>query len=141
MRNIINLNKDWRFIHEDKGLPDKLPVEWDKIDLPHSWNSVDGHDGNGNYDRGRYWYAKTFKMPGQPLAGGRVFVEILAAGQQATVYVNGQEAVYHEGGYSIFRKDITDMCKKDEENLLVVACDNSYKDSVYPQSADFTFYG
>lgn len=141
MRNIINLNQGWRFIQEDRGLPDSLPMDWDKVDLPHSWNAVDGHDGNGNYDRGRYWYAKTFKMPGQPLAGGRVFVEILAAGQQATVYVNGQEAVYHEGGYSIFRKDITDMCKKDEENLLVVACDNSYKDSVYPQSADFTFYG
>lgn len=141
MRNIINLNQGWRFIQEDRGLPDSLPMDWDKVDLPHSWNAVDGHDGNGSYDRGRYWYAKTFKMPGQPLAGGKVFIEILAAGQQATVYVNGQEAVYHEGGYSVFRKDITDMCKKDEENLLVIACDNSHKDSVYPQSADFTFYG
>lgn len=141
MRNIINLNQDWRFIQEDKGLPESLPLDWESVDLPHSWNAIDGHDGNGSYDRGKYWYAKTFKTPKQPLAGGRVFVEILAAGQQATVYVNGQEAVYHEGGYSIFRADITDMCKKDEENLLVVACDNSHKDSVYPQSADFTFYG
>ncbi len=141
MRNIINLNQGWRFIQEDKGLPESLPLDWENVDLPHSWNAIDGHDGNGSYDRGKYWYAKTFKTPKQPLAGGRVFVEILAAGQQATVYVNGQEAVYHEGGYSIFRADITDMCKKDEENLLVVACDNSHKDSVYPQSADFTFYG
>lgn len=141
MRNIINLNQGWRFIQEDKGLPESLPLDWESVDLPHSWNAIDGHDGNGSYDRGKYWYAKTFKTPKQPLAGGRVFVEILAAGQQATVYVNGQEAVYHEGGYSIFRADITDMCKKDEENLLVVACDNSHKDSVYPQSADFTFYG
>lgn len=141
MRNIINLNQGWRFIQEDKGLPESLPLDWESVDLPHSWNAIDGHDGNGSYDRGKYWYAKTFKTPKQPLAGGRIFVEILAAGQQATVYVNGQEAVYHEGGYSIFRADITDMCKKDEENLLVVACDNSHKDSVYPQSADFTFYG
>ena len=141
MRNVIDLNQDWRFIQKDAGLPESFPADWEKINLPHSWNAVDGHDGNGSYDRGKYWYAKTFKTPSQPLKGGRVYVEILAAGQQATVYVNGREVVYHEGGYSIFRADITDLCKESEENLLVVACSNEYKDSVYPQSADFTFYG
>lgn len=147
MRNVINLNQDWRFIKEDTGLPERFPDNWQRVDLPHSWNAVDGHDGNGSYDRGKYWYAKRFKTPMQPLKGGRVYVEILAAGQQAAVYVNGKEAVYHEGGYSAFRADITDLCKEnkgnkeDEENLLVVACSNEYKDSVYPQSADFTFYG
>lgn len=141
MRNVIDLNRDWRFIQKDAGLPESFPADWEKINLPHSWNAVDGHDGNGSYDRGKYWYAKTFKTPSQPLKGGRVYVEILAAGQQATVYVNGKEVVYHEGGYSIFRADITDLCKESEENLLVVACSNEYKDSVYPQSADFTFYG
>lgn len=141
MRNIINLNKEWAFIQQDAGLPETMPTDWQCVNLPHTWNAVDGHDGNGKYDRGRYWYAKTFETPKQPLAGGRVFVEILAAGQQATVYVNGQEAVYHEGGYSIFRADVTELCKEDGENLLVVACSNELKDSVYPQSADFTFYG
>ena len=57
------------------------------------------------------------------------------------MYVNGTKVTYHEGGYSIFRADVTDLCKEDEENLLVIACSNEYKDSVYPQSADFTFYG
>lgn len=80
-------------------------------------------------------------MPGQPLGGGRLYVEVLAAGQQAAVYVNGTEAVAHEGGYSIFRADITDLCRKESENLLVIACSNEDKNSVYPQSADFTFYG
>ncbi len=141
MRNIINLNKDWRFIQKNVGLPESFPQDWQKIDLPHTWNAIDGHDGNGGYDRGTYWYAKQFVTPKQPLAGGRVYVEILAAGQQATVYVNGTEVTYHEGGYSAFRADITDLCKEEGENLLVVACSNEYKDSVYPQSADFTFYG
>ena len=53
----------------------------------------------------------------------------------------GKEAVYHEGGYSIFRADVTDLCRTDADNLLVINCSNEYKDSVYPQSADFTFYG
>lgn len=68
------------------------------MDLPHTWNAVDGMGGNGSYYQGRYWYARTFKAPKQPLPGGRVYVEVLATGQQAPVYVNGKEAVYHEGG-------------------------------------------
>lgn len=141
MRNIINLNDDWKFIQENIGLPTAFPENWATVQLPHTWNAIDGNDGNGAYDRGSYWYAKTFETPKQPLSGGKVFVEILAAGQQATVYVNGKEVTYHEGGYSIFRADITDLCKEDGENLLVINCSNEYKDSVYPQQADFTFYG
>lgn len=141
MRNVINLNHRWKFIQQDVGLPALFPCEWTTVDLPHTWNAVDGQDGNGSYDRGKYWYAKGFETPKQPLAGGRVFVEILAAAQQATVYVNGTEVTYHEGGYSIFRADITELCKEEGENLLVIACSNEMKSSVYPQSADFTFYG
>ena len=141
MRNVISLNQDWKFIQQDAGLPETLPADWQTVQLPHTWNAIDGQDGNGSYDRGRYWYAKTFETPKQPLPGGKVFVEILAAGQQATVYVNGTEVTYHEGGYSTFRGDITSLCKEEGENLLVIACSNEYKDSVYPQSADFTFYG
>ena len=141
MRNVIGLNEDWRFVREDAGLTEELPLEWPVVSLPHTWNAVDGHDGKGNYYRGKCWYAKSFQTPKQPLPGGRVYVEILAAGQQATVYVNGTEVTYHEGGYSIFRADITDQCKEDGDNLLVVACNNENKSSVYPQAADFTFYG
>ena len=145
MRNVINLNRGWKFIREDVGSPGSLPEDWKKdwqnVDLPHTWNVVDGHDGNGDYYRGRCWYAKSFVTPKQPLPGGRVYVEVLAAGQQATVYVNGKEAVYHEGGYSAFRADITDLCAENDDNLLAIVCDNSTKSNVYPQSADFTFYG
>lgn len=141
MRKIINMNENWRFIQKDAGLPDRLPKEWELVDLPHTWNAVDGHDGNGSYDRGCYWYAREFETPEQPLSGGRVFVDIPAAGQQATVYVNGKGVCYHEGGYSAFRADITDACRKDDKNLLVIACSNEKKSNVYPQSADFTFYG
>ena len=141
MRNIIHLNNGWRFIREDAGLPETLPEEWEEVELPHCWNAVDGQDGNGAYYRGRCWYARNFQTPVQPLGNGRVYVEVLAAGQQASVYVNGKEAVYHEGGYSTFRADITGLCRDGQENLLVIACSNEEKSSVYPQSADFTFYG
>ncbi|MBR4027058.1 MAG: beta-galactosidase [Lachnospiraceae bacterium] len=141
MRDIINLNQNWKFIQENVGLPTAFPEDWQTVQLPHTWNAVDGNDGNGSYDRGNYWYAKSFTTPKQPLAGGRVFVEILAANSEATVYVNGQKVIYHEGGYSTFRADITDYCKEDGDNLLVVECNNEANDRVYPQNADFTFYG
>lgn len=141
MRNIINLNEDWKFIQEDAGLPAAFPTDWQNVSLPHSWNAVDGHDGVGGYSRGTCWYAKSFVSPVQPLEGGRLYLEIPAAGQQAVVYVNGKEVVRHEGGYSAFRADITEECREEGENLLCISCSNEYKDSVYPQSADFTFYG
>lgn len=141
MRNVINLNQNWKFIQEDVGLPKALPLYWQKVDLPHTWNAIDGHDGNGSYFRGQCWYAKTFETPSQPFGGQRVYVEIPAAGQQAAVYVNGTKVIYHEGGYSTFRADITDLCKDNGDNLLVIACSNEEKSNVYPQTADFTFYG
>ena len=63
MRNIINLNQGWMFKQENVGLPETMPTYWLKVDLPHTWNAVDGNDGNGAYDRGSYWYAKTFATP------------------------------------------------------------------------------
>ncbi len=141
MRNVINLNENWKFIQKNVGLPTSFPTDWSDVTLPHTWNAVDGNDGNGSYDRGTYWYAKSFATPKQPLAGGRVFVEFLAANSEATVYINGEKVAYHEGGYSIFRVDITDHCKEEGENLLVVSCSNEANDFVYPQNADFTFYG
>ena len=141
MRKVISLNKGWKFIRDDAGLPGALPEDWEDVDLPHTWNGVDGQGGAGEYYRGSCWYARGFRTPRQPLGGGRVYIEVRAAGQQATVYVNGRKAVYHEGGYSAFRADITDLCAEDGENLLAVRCSNEYKDGVYPQTADFTFYG
>ena len=91
MRNIININENWKFIQEDAGLPSVYPENWQTVDVPHSWNAVDGCDGNGSYDRGQYWYAKTFETPVQPLAGGRVFVEFMGVNSEATVYVNGEK--------------------------------------------------
>ena len=110
------------------------------VTLPHTWNAVDGMDGNGSYLRTTGVYSRTFKKPEQPLAGGRVYVEVLAAALDATVKVNGTVATTHEGGFSIFRADITDLCR-DGDNELTIEVSNEDTPSMYPASADFTFYG
>lgn len=73
--------------------------------------------------------------------GYRVYVEVLAAALSGRVYVNGQEVAYHEGGFSTFRADVTEALHAQGENLLVIEVDNGEKSHIYPQVADFTFYG
>lgn len=140
MRNTINFNNNWLFNKENVGMPNTLPSDWEKINLPHTWNAVDGQDGNGSYFRGTCWYAKAFETP-VTMKGYRVYVEVLAAALSGRVFVNGTEVAYHEGGYSTFRVDVTDVLKNEGENLLVIEVDNSSLDHIYPQMADFTFYG
>lgn len=140
MRNVINMNENWYFTRENAGLPATLPENWEKINLPHTWNAVDGHDGKGSYYRGACWYAREFDTPSMP-EGSRVYVEVLAAALSGRVYVNGTELGYHEGGYSSFTLDATKALHKTGRNLLVICADNTDRSHIYPQMADFTFYG
>ena len=136
MRNVISLNENWTLTFP-KG---ERPAE--HVTLPHTWNAVDGMDGNGSYLRTTAIYSRTFLTPHQPLSGGRVYVEIPAAGLSATIKVNGTVAAVHEGGYSQFRADVTDLCCAGAgENQLEIIVSNEDTPTMYPASADFTFYG
>ena len=134
MRNILNFNENWHF-GKTQQVPDSLP-DWGKVTLPHTWNAEDGQDGGNDYWRGTAMYCKEFSKPEHQ---GTVVLEFLGAAMTADVYLNGTHLTRHEGGYSTFRVDITGVLR--EQNLLCVAVDNSENDRVYPQKADFTFYG
>ena len=134
MREIISLNENWTL-----SFPKGDHVT-EQVNLPHTWNAVDGMDGNGSYLRTTAVYTRTFKAPTQPLAGGRLYVEIPAAALKATVRINGKDAVTHEGGYSNFRADITDLCVAGD-NEISIEVSNEDTPTMYPASADFTFYG
>ena len=130
MRSILNINSDWLFA--------KPGCETEHVNLPHSWNSVDGQDGGNDYFRGTCRYTKTIAKSEIP-ESDRVYLEINGANSSATVYVNGKEVANHDGGYSTWRVDITDELS--EENKIEIDVDNSPNERVYPQMADFTFYG
>ncbi len=129
MRKIIDFNRDWVFTKDKKRM---------EVELPHTWNAVDGQDGGNDYYRGTCTYEKRFDMP-KHAAGERVFIEFQGAAMTAQVSLNGNVLTKHEGGYSAFRCDLTDDLA--EQNVLTVLVDNSANDRVYPQKADFTFYG
>lgn len=137
MRKEISMNQGWLFAKTTEP-PKTLPTDWEAVDLPHTWNAVDGQDGGNDYWRGTAMYCKAFPKP-ELEAGGKAFLEINGASNIADVYVNGTKLGHHEGGYSTFRLDITSSLA--EENLLCISVDNGVNDYVYPQKADFTFYG
>ena len=138
MRHIINLNANWVFSKEAQEVPAVLPSDWEALSLPHSWNAVDGQDGGNDYFRGTAYYAKTITKAELPEAEC-YYLELRGANSSADVYVNGNKLAHHDGGYSTWRVNITDQLET--ENLIVIAVDNAPNDFVYPQVADFTFYG
>ena len=138
MRTIIDLNRKWAFAKGTAEIPSELPMLWNWVNLPHTWNAIDGQDGGGDYYRGTCCYVKDIQKMDLPEAD-RYYLEIRGANSSADVYWNGKHMVHHDGGYSTWRVDITDVM--DSENLLSITVDNSPNQKVYPQVADFTFYG
>ena len=132
MRKIILLDKNWTFYKN----PDSTQGE--EVSLPHTWNAVDGQDGGNDYYRGTCKYECHFSRP-ELETDGKAYLEFDGAAMTADVVINGTKAVHHEGGYGAFRADITQYLK--DENKLEVYVDSSDNTKVYPQKADFTFYG
>ncbi|MCR4588177.1 MAG: glycoside hydrolase family 2 protein [Lachnospiraceae bacterium] len=122
-------NDNWVFTKEGNSSP---------ITLPHTWNAQDGQNGEGSYYRGTCVYSKEFMRPILE-EGQRCYVEFRAVNASCTVTLNGHDLISHDGGYSTFRADLTDHLA--DRNELKVTVSNEPNDKVYPQRADFTFYG
>ena len=140
MRETVNLNRKWAFIMGSEDVPKAMPSPACYVNLPHTWNAIDGQDGGNDYTRGLCWYVKTLSREEIP-QNKRLFLEINGANSSADLYVNGAHIAHHDGGYSTWRADITDAAGTSGDVLLVLGVDNSAKETVYPQMADFTFYG
>ena len=131
MRNSISLNPNWKFSIKDQPAID--------VNIPHTWNAIDGQDGGNDYYRGIGTYEKTFAKPDFDANTQDVYLEFCGVNATATVLLNGQKVASHDGGYSTFRANVTALLQ--EENDLRIAVDNTVNTRVYPQKADFTFYG
>ena len=131
MRSIAKLMQDWQFTGPDG----KTTL----VELPHTWNAKDGQDGGNDYWRGTCTYSTTFAAPVFDAASQEVWLQFEGVNSSAKVLLNGRNICTHDGGYSTFRVHVSDLLAKD--NQLTVEVDNSINDRVYPQKADFTFYG
>ena len=135
MRNILNINNGWLFVKNTTDISAREGVE---VNLPHSWNAEDGFDGGNDYFRGSCLYTKTLVKSELP-AADHYYLELRGANSSADVYVGGEKLAHHDGGYSTWRVELTD--KLTDATELAIVVDNSPNETVYPQMADFTFYG
>jgi len=135
VRHCIPWNEDWTFL---KDTADVTASGGECVTLPHTWNATDGQDGGNDYFRGTCVYKKRLNKADLPVADC-YFLEIKAANSSADVYVNGHLLAHHDGGYSVWRAELTEALE--EHNEIAVIVDNAPNDRVYPQMADFTFYG
>ncbi|MGB7473158.1 glycoside hydrolase family 2 protein [Trichococcus sp.] len=142
MRKVIHFNQDWKFIKQDEDQAMGIDFDdrnWKVVQIPHTWNAIDGANGFA-YHQGACWYRKEFTID-DSAQGNKVYVEFEGANSITDVYLNGQHLGQHRGGYSTFRFDLTEVIDFDAKNTLAVKVDNTVVDDVYPQMADFTFYG
>ncbi|WP_261301591.1 glycoside hydrolase family 2 protein [Paenibacillus andongensis] len=142
MRRCMEMNDAWRFIRQNEEQAESElynDEHWNMVNIPHTWNAIDGANGY-EYYQGACWYRKAFTVE-PSYEGSKVFIEFNGSNSITDVYVNGQHMGQHRGGYSTFRFDMTDVVKHGAENVLAVKVDNTVVDDVYPQKADFTFYG
>ncbi len=137
MRKVKNINNGWFFSKTAKSAPVTVPKDWESINLPHTWNGDDGQDGGNDYYRGKCFYAKALSKSDFP-EGEVFYLQFDGVNSSAEVFFNGKSLKKHDGGYSSFRVKLDEI---QNENILAVSADNSVNDYVYPQVADFTFYG
>lgn len=131
MRRFVCINHNWNFI----GPGGKSQ----NVNIPHTWNAIDGQDGGNDYWRGSCTYEKMFEAPEWDPETEAVYLEFQGVNSSADIVLNGRHCAHHDGGYSTFRVNISGLLQ--EDNHLRVIVDNGINDRVYPQKADFTFYG
>lgn len=131
MRRRVEWNDGWYFTGQDGR---KQPCS-----LPHTWNALDGQDGGNDYYRGTGIYEKSFNAPSFDSETEDIYLEFAGVNASSKVFLNDRLLSTHDGGYSLFRVKLTEQLSP--VNRLRVEVDNSVNDRVYPQKADFTFYG
>jgi beta-galactosidase len=138
-----SINENWRFVKEDKPNASQIALndsEWQKINIPHTWNAVDVADDAPGYYRGISWYRKEVFLP-ELYTNKLISMYFEGANQEVELFVNGESAGTHVGGYTRFSFDITKLVRFGEQNIFAIKVNNRYNENIPPLSADFTFFG
>ncbi|MCC8188718.1 MAG: DUF4982 domain-containing protein [Bacteroides sp.] len=139
-REVSTFNDGWRFLRSDTAEVMNVSYNdsaWERISLPHSWNT-DAYTEKAYY-QGKAWYRKQFTLPAA-YQDKQLYLKFEAASKAATIYINGQRVGEHRGGYTAFTLDITPYCSTSTPHTIAVCVDNSRQD-IPPISGDFTFFG
>lgn len=139
-REVINFNREWTYMQGDIQGAEQInfnDTHWEHIGLPHSFSIPyfmwkDFYTGYG-------WYRKVFTLNKKDLKKD-IFLEFDGVFQEAEIYINGQMAGQHQGGYTGFNIRLTPFIKFGK-NLIAVRVNNIWKPNIAPRAGEHVFSG
>ncbi|WP_025145432.1 glycoside hydrolase family 2 protein [Pedobacter jeongneungensis] len=132
-KNRIYLNK------KPAGKTDFYEYAFDgglKLNVPSDWNS---QLSELKYYEGTVWYAKHFDAPKEH--NERSFIYFAAVSYRCKVYLNGKEIAGHEGGFTPFQVEVTDLVKQSDNFLTLEVNNTRTVDAIPAKSFDWWNYG
>jgi beta-galactosidase len=136
-REVTTFNDGWLF-KKAENLPQRLNDTWQPVNIPHTWNAEDMQVKKNIFYAGAAYYKKTY-IPDRSWANKRVFLRFEGVASVAELFINGEFAGNHKGGYSAFAIEISKLLKYGQENEILVKVDNSPKQDVIP--VNHTLFG
>lgn len=139
-REQINFNRGWKFIRSDVEGAQEADYDdsaWVDVGLPHNFSIP--YEMSAQFYVGYGWYRKNFNVP-KGWKNKKVELEFEGVFQIAEIYVNGQLAGTHRGGYAGFAYDITDYLHEGD-NVVAVRVNNIWQHDLAPRAGDHQFTG
>jgi len=136
----LNLNGTWEFEFDDERIGDE--EQWGlgtkafsrKIQVPFVYQSkLSGIGETGFHDL--VWYRCSITIP-EDWSGQNILLHFGAVDYVATVWVNGRQVAFHEGGHTPFQADITSALKQ-ADNVLVVRVEDFSRDVTLPRGKQY----
>ncbi|KAA6352374.1 Beta-galactosidase [termite gut metagenome] len=136
-REVTAFNDGWLF-KKAESFPQRLNNTWQPVNIPHTWNAEDMQVKKNIFYAGAAYYKKTY-VPDQSWANKRVFLRFEGVASVADLFINGEFAGSHKGGYSAFAIEISKLLKYGQENEILMKVDNSPRQDVIP--VNHTLFG
>ena len=134
-RQVYSLNDNWQFFFKAETSADYAR----HISLPHTWN-LDALAGTGEYKQTTANYTRDIFVPAE-WSNKRLFLKFHGVQNVADVFINGNHAGEHRGGWTAFTFEITPYVEFDKNNSMVVVVSNSYQNDILPTSTEVNLYG
>ena len=135
------IRADGYFLNAAPRPGDNTLVEYDfskspTIQVPGDWNTQ--RESLFNYE-GLMWYQRYFDY--QPAPGHKTFLHIGAANYKSILWINGQKACEHEGGFTSFDCEVTALLHAGSNFVVAAIDDTRQADGVPTLNTDWFNYG
>lgn len=107
-----------------------------RLNVPGDWNS---QAAELKYYEGTVWYARTFQH--RKTKGTRQLLYFAGVSNRCKVYLNGTKVGEHEGAFTPFDADVTDVLREGENFLCVEVNNTRRKEAIPAMSFDWWNYG